>query len=61
MTKAADDVAAADVTDGVGGLGHHRRTASSTESADGGPQHTVAVPITSGCRMAITSALQEHR
>ncbi len=57
LTKTADEVAVADVNDGVAAWVTTDGKLV-TESAVGGPQHTVTVPITSGCRMATTSELQ---
>ena len=57
LTKVADKVAVAAVADGVAAWVTTDGTLV-TESATGGPQHTVTVPLTPGCRMASTSELQ---
>ncbi len=59
VTKVADRVAVADVADGtVGWVTLDGQVV--TESAAGGPQHRVPVPLTAGCRMPTTLTLQNE-
>jgi hypothetical protein len=57
VTKVADDVAVADVADGiVGWITTDGRLV--TESATGGTAHTITVPLSPGCRMPSTADVE---